>query len=42
MALTKETANQVIAHALEMAQGIKQQVMEHAENPVAGIPPIGH
>ena len=40
MALTQETANEVIAHALEMAQGIKQQVMEHAENPVTGIPPI--
>jgi hypothetical protein len=45
MALTQETANEVISHALEMAKGIKEQVLEHADNPVAGIPPmllIGH
>jgi hypothetical protein len=40
MAITQEVAHEVIANALELARGIKEQVMEEAENPVIGINPM--
>ena len=40
MAITQEVAHEVISHALELARGIKEAVMEEAENPVMGIQPL--
>lgn len=40
MAITEEVAHQVIANALELARGIKEQVMEEADNPIIGIHPM--
>lgn len=40
MAITQEVAHEVIANALELARGIKEAVMEEAENPIMGIQPL--
>lgn len=40
MAITQEVAHEVIANALELARGIKEAVMEEAENPIMGINPL--
>lgn len=40
MAITQEVAHEVISNALELARGIKEAVMEEAENPIMGIQPM--
>jgi hypothetical protein len=40
MAITQEVAHKVIANSLELARGIKEQVMEEADNPITGIHPM--
>lgn len=40
MAITQEVAHEVIANSLELARGIKEQIMEEADNPVIGIHPM--